>query len=197
MYVNFKLAIERGYTINQIFCLQLISQNKGEDLSDIIETYVGLDLPFYEERELVTYINAKNKSQSKWELIRISKKGSKLLDDLQSPKVTEEDITVYEWLANEYRNRGKQLGNQKVGKTWLALFRIHSGISKNALVQLCVDYLNDEEAQKWSLQLDYVFFKPPNIHRIMFDLEESKLWKFYLRNKIFYDDLFKQEKYLR
>lgn len=187
----------RGLTTHQMVTLQLIRQNKVEDLSKAIEDHIGLDLQYYEDAGLISYVKAKNKSQNKFELIRATSKANALLDDLETPQVEDEDLKVYAWLSQVYLSKGKELGNQKQGKKLLALFRLNSGIAKNALTQLCVDYLNDEEAQRWSIRLDYVFFKAPDIHRTKFDIEESKLWKFYLKRKSYYDELFKSDKYQR
>lgn len=195
MYINFQLLQTKGLSTHNLMALIAIKQNKSEDLADMCEALVGLDLPFLEQQELVTYVKAKRKSDTKFNLIRLSSKGQKLLDDLETPEILEQDIIIFDWLAESYRANGKTVKNGKQCKRWIALFRVHSGIQKNALVTLANNFMADSDQQKWSQVLDYVFFKPESAFNVRFDLESSKLYKYYLDNKDYYDQIFSTEKY--
>lgn len=197
MYVNFELLKSKGLSTHNLMTLIAIKQNKAENLSELCKDMIGLDMDLYKERELVTFVKAKNKSQTEFDLVRLSNKGQKILDDLETPEVLEEDITIFEWLKASYLAKGKTVKNQKQCKRLIALFRVHSGISKNSLVRLASDFLDDDQQQKWSIVLDYIFFKPESAFNIRFDLEASKLYKYYIENKAYYDQIFTQEKYQR
>lgn len=197
MYINFELLKSKGLSTHNLMTLIAIKQNKTEDLSELCKSMIDLDMQWYKDNELVTFVKAKNKSQTEFDLVRLSNKGQKILDDLETPEVLEEDITIFEWLKESYLAKGKTVKNQKQCKRLIALFRVHSGISKNRLVKLSNDFLDDEHQQKWSMVLDYVFFKPESAFNIRFDLEASKLYKYYIENKEYYDQVFTQEKYQR
>lgn len=191
MYINFEMLSSRGLTINNLVLLQMCKQNKFEDLSTYIENIFGdLDFQFLEERELIEYVKPKKKDNTKYQLARISKKGNELLSDLETPEITEEDLTVWAWLADAYKKAGKQIGNIKKGKLWLAEFRVQSGITRNHLVKLCNEFLYDEKCQEYSFRLDYVFFRPTNVFTTRFDLNESKLWQYYLSREEYFINLF-------
>lgn len=197
MYINFKLASDRGLTPTQVLALQAIKQNRIEDTSDVIEKLIGLDVSFFEDNGLVTFIKPKNKKDFRLKLIRLSNRGSQLLDDIETPKIQEEDLKIFEWLKKMYLEMGKDLGNQKMTKMYIALFRINSGIKRNALAKLCNDFISDADNMTYSHVLEYVFFKSPSAYKNSFDLEYSKLWRFYQKNKAYYDNLFTQELYLK
>src|SRR5689334_4015797 len=120
MYINFKLAAERGFTVSHIVSLQMIKQNKFEDLSESIEAFVALDLLWLEDNKFVEYIKAKKKNQNKFELIRLSKKGSEVLDSLETPLTTDGDLKMFDYLCQMYLSsdeaEGRTIGNPKLGQ---------------------------------------------------------------------------------
>lgn len=191
MYINFGMLDARGLTAQNLILLQMCKQNKFEDLSGFIEKrFDELDFLLLEERELIEYIKPKKKDDTKYQLARISKKGNELLSDLETPEITEEDLTVWNWLSESYKKAGKQVGNSKKGKLWLAQFRVESGITRNHLVKLCSEFLYDEKCQEYSFRLDYVFFRPANVFTTRFDINESKLWQYYLSREEYFINLF-------
>ena len=125
MYINFKLAEERGISPSQVLLLQTIKQNKTDDLSALLERIAGLDMQFFEEFGLVQFIKAKSKKDSKFKLVRLSDKGSKLLEDILTPEVTSGDIDMWNYLVKMYQPIAESRPNDHhadVSKTTLLFF---------------------------------------------------------------------------
>lgn len=191
MYINFVIAKNRGLSPTDVANLQLISQNKTEDLEEIITDNIQLSvLNWYQELEYVTLIKAKNKSDSIQNRIRLSPKGNDLLEDLQVPQINDDDLQLYNWLEKTYQKEGKELGNRKKTKLYIALFRVNSGIDRNKLALLCKAFMNDSSQFEWSKKLEFLFFKPGNVFSVKFDLEQSKLYQYYIKHKEHFDNKF-------
>lgn len=191
MYINFQLAKTKGLTPTDVANLQLISQNKTESLWEIITETVSLQtLDRYQNLGYITLVKAKNKSDSIQNRVRLSPKGSELLEDLQVPEVNSEDLMLYDWLESTYKKEDKEIGNRKKTKLYIALFRSHSGIDRNKLALLCKTFMNDSSQFEWSKRLEFLFFKPGNVFSVKFDLEQSKLYQYYLKHKEHFDNKF-------
>jgi hypothetical protein len=191
MYINFEIAKKRGLSPTDVVNLQLISQNKTEKLEEIITDNIPLSvLNWYQELEYVTLIKAKNKSDSIQNRIRLSSKGNDLLEDLQVPQINDDDLQLYNWLEKTYQKEGKELGNRKKTKLYIALFRVNSGIDRNKLALLCKAFMNDSSQFEWSKKLEFLFFKPGNVFSVKFDLEQSKLYQYYIKHKEHFDNKF-------
>lgn len=191
MYINFVIAKNRGLSPTDVANLQLISQNKTEDLEEIITDNIQLSvLNWYQELEYVTLVKAKNKSDSIQNRIRLSPKGNDLLEDLQVPQINDDDLQLYNWLEKTYHKEGKELGNRKKTKLYIALFRVNSGIDRNKLALLCKAFMNDSSQFEWSKKLEFLFFKPGNVFSVKFDLEQSKLYQYYIKHKEHFDNKF-------
>ena len=191
MYINFLIAKKRGFSPTDVSNLQLISQNKTEKMEEIITDNIPLSvLNWYQELEYVTLVKAKNKSDSIQNRIRLSHKGNDLLEDLQVPQINDDDLQLYEWLERTYQKEGKELGNRKKTKLYIALFRVNSGIDRNKLALLCKAFMNDSSQFEWSKRLEFLFFKPGNVFSVKFDLEQSKLYQYYIKHKEHFDNKF-------
>lgn len=191
MYINFQLAKTKGLTPTDVANLQLISQNKTESLWEIITETVSLQtLDRYQKLGYITLVKAKNKGDTIQNRVRLSPKGSELLEDLQVPEVNSEDLMLYDWLEATYKKEDKEIGNRKKTKLYIALFRSHSGIDRNKLALLCKTFMNDSSQFEWSKKLEFLFFKPGNVFSVKFDLEQSKLYQYYLKHKEHFDNKF-------
>lgn len=191
MYINFQLAATKGLSLTDVINLQLISQNKIETLVDIITENIPLAvLDRYQSLEYINLVKAKNRSDTIQNRVRITPKGTELLEDIQSPQINEDDLQLYNWLESIYKNEGKELGNRKKTKMYVALFRVHSGIDRNKLAFLCKTFMNDAAQFEWSRKLEFLFFKPSNVYAVRFDIEQSKLYQYYLKNKEYFDNKF-------
>jgi hypothetical protein len=52
--------------------------------------------------------------------------------------------------------------------------------------------MNDSSQFEWSKRLEFLFFKPGNVFSVRFDLEQSKLYQYYIKHKEEFDDKFKK-----
>jgi hypothetical protein len=191
MYVNFDLMCKWGLSPIDVINLQLISQNKTESLEEVITNNISLEvLDKYQKSEYVSLVKAKNKADTIQNRIRLTSKGSDLLETLQVPEVNEDDLKLYDWLEGIYKAEDKEIGNRKKTKLYIALFRAHSGIDRNKLAYLCKSFMNDSSQFEWSKRLEYLFFKPSNAFSVRFDIEQSSLYRYYLKHKTSFDNKF-------
>jgi hypothetical protein len=192
MYINFEIAKKQGFSPTDVVNLQLISQNKTESLWEIItETMTLSTLDRYQSLEYVSLVKAKNKSDTIQNRVRLTPKGNAFLEELQIPMINEDDLKLYTWLESVYKSENKEIGNRKKTKLYIALFRANSGIDRNKLAFLCKVFMNDTSQFEWSKVLEYLFFKPANMYTTRFDIEESRLYKYYLKHQTMFDNKFK------
>jgi hypothetical protein len=193
MYINFEIAKKRGLSPTDVVNLQLISQNKTEELEEIITDNIPLSvLNWYQELEYVTLVKAKNKSDSIQNRIRLSSKGNDLLEDLQVPQINDDDLRIFEWVKSIYIKEGKEIGNEKRTKMYIAQFSKESGIVQNSLAFLIKTFLADEKEFTYSQKMQYLFFKGESLFSTRFDINSSRLFQYYQKNKTFFDIKFKQ-----
>ena len=184
MYINYNIAKAHNLAVEDIFYLCGIKQTE----KDILETIPDDVLSRYETQSLLTSIKG-SKTENPRHKIRLSDKGKSLLEDLETPEILEEDIKIFSWLKDIYIASGKELGNQKKTKLFIALFRVHSGISKNSLAYLCQSFINDESQFEWSKKLEFLLFKPANMYE-KFNIEGSRLYQYYIKNQEQFDNKF-------
>jgi hypothetical protein len=180
MYINTKILKQHNLNLQQVSLLQILHQNKTEDMSELLESYNG-DLDVLNEKGLLSEVKAKSKQESVYKRLRLSKKGSELLEDLSTPEVLEEDKKVFEWLKNYYLKADKEIGNGAKTLRHIRDFRTKSGIQKNNLITLVLEFLKENEER--SKKLEYIWYYPKTAFATRFDLEESWLWNFYQKNK--------------
>ena len=193
MYINFNVVKFMGYSPSDVFNLQIIFQNRTESLEELISDSISNDiLMSYSNKGLVTFIKEKNKKDTLANRVRIAPNGSELLSTFQIPEVNEDDLKLYAWLESVYKSENKEIGNRKKTKVFIALFRVNSGIDRNKLAYLCKVFMNDTSQFEWSKVLEYLFFKQANMYSTKFDLEESKLYKYYLKYQDMFDNKFKK-----
>lgn len=190
MYVN----IKNLFTINPLLLpiLLVLRHASKEDVSEKIAMLItsDKDLEYLEENSYIKYIKGK-KEDNQFQRMRLDKKGTEYLNSLEEADVTDEDVTIFNWLSDIYKSKDKQIGNGKKTKRLIASFREKSGIEKNNLAYLCNTFINDDEEQEWSFKLEYVFFKPANAYQTRFTLEQSRLYQYYIKKKNFFDSKFK------
>ena len=191
MYINFKILEGKAVEVEDLILLAACRQNKTESLGKFIEDKFGKGkLWFLEQKGYIEYIKGK-KSDTEFDRVRISSKGQDLLDAVETPEVTPEDLRLYEWLESIYKDSGRVVGNRKKTKLYISLFRTQSQIDRNRLAFLCSTFIEDSSEMEYSIKLELLFFKPANVFTTRFDLEESRLWKYYLKNQEFFDEQFK------
>lgn len=183
-YINVNMLAKYELSMNDYLLLQFARQQKSEDLSTIIEEVVnnGASLENLVLKEYIYSVKGLKKDSSNRKL-RTTPKGNKVLEDIHTVGIEDQDVVVWDWLATTYKKEGKSLGNKNKGKFFLAQFRAQSGLEKNDLVILCEAFIADDSNMEYSHRLDYVFFKPPNVFTTRFDLEQSRLWHYYNKHK--------------
>lgn len=194
MYVNLNNLL----TLPNIYILPVLLILKQASKKDVSEYLNDLDLEesiFRDIEELgyIKYIKG-SKNQSLFQKMRLDKKGTDYLNKLDESDVEDQDIRIFDWLAEIYKKKDKQIGNGKKTKRLIASFREKSGIEKNSLAFLCNTFINDSDEQEWSFKLEYVFWKPKNLFQSKFVLEDSRLWAYYNKKKQYFDKKFKEFK---
>lgn len=187
MYLNFNILQNSGIEFSDLYFLLAAKQIQ----TDILETIPQDTLKRLETLSLVKYIKIPNKKVNPLHYLRLSDKGKRLLNDLELRVVDESDLIVFKWLEKYYLDRGKQVGNPQRTINHIKNFRIESGICKNNLIKLCVDFLNSEYVDENSRVLEYAFFYPKKIttdgktiaYLAQWDLHDSWLYNHYVQNK--------------
>lgn len=191
MYINTNIVKHYNLNLQQVALLQILHQAKNEDVSEWLESYNG-DLDVLHYKGFLSEVKAKNKQESVYKRLRLSKKGREVLDAIETPEVTEDSLRIFEWIKQIYISAGKDLGNQKKTKMFIAQFSAESGIQRNALAFLIQSFINDESQFEWSKVLQYLFFKGESVFNIKFDLHSSRLYQYYLKNQNYFDNKFQE-----
>ena len=192
MYVNFEILLKRGLIPQDLLFLQAVKQQQTEDLGDMVAML--MDDQRYEfliEKEYVKTIKGTSK-MTEIEKIRLTTKGARLLDDIQTAYVTDEDIVLRDWLIKQYENEGKQIGNRKKIATGIAQFRAETGIEKNALAFLFKSFISDEENMVYNLKLEKMLFSSKSMFSTKFNINECRLHDYYMKRKNYFDKQFKK-----
>lgn len=191
MYINFKMLESRDLDFIDLVILQAARQNKFEDLSGVIDKFPNLRLDSLLNKSLITKIKGKPKDSAS-KKIRTTNKGNDILDTIETPEVEEQDLIMFDWISDVYLNMGKEIGNKKKTKLYIALFRVHSGIEKNHLATLLEKFVKDDHNMEYNFKLEFAFFKPATVYQVRFELEQSRLYQYYLNNKSYFEQLFQK-----
>jgi hypothetical protein len=189
-YINTKLLKSRNLSLNEFAVLSLLRQNKFENNVDVLETELTSDiLSKFENLGLIEQVKRKNKQQTETELIRTTKKANEWLDDIGTADIIEDDIRLFDWLESVYKSMGKETGNKRKCKNYIAQFRVNSGICRNHLAFLCKTFIDDESQMDFSNKLEFLFFKGANLFSVKFDINQSRLFQYFDKQR----DYFEQE----
>lgn len=190
MYINFETLKKNNLNIGDLEILIAIKQLEKQYIEENKEYIQNrLDSHLY-SLNILSEIKGKKNEESIFK-IRLNRKGRELLELLEEANILEEDKIVLDWLSKEYINRGKEIGNSKRTLRHIRDFRIKSEISKNNLVILCLDFLKDDNNMEYNHKLEYTFYKPPTLFQTKFNLEDSRLYRHYLKHKERIDKKFK------
>lgn len=180
MYINTKKLKNHPFSVQDYFNFCAIKNN---DFEYIAEHVSESDYRRYEAVSAIKYIKPKRKGQDVSELVRIHKI-SDVLEDITEADIEEQDIKILDWLCNYYINSGKEVGNKKRTARHIRDFRIKSGIQKNNLINLCLAFISDETNMEYSHKLEYLFYKPKNAFAAKFILEDSRLYSYFIKNRV-------------
>lgn len=186
MYINSRILESSGIKVGEIGVLYLISQNSSEDNSILIEK----ELPEEElkklfDRGLVEFIKPKNKSQNKYELVRVSKKCRESLRLVKIPDIEEGDEKMYNYLCNKYldnEDEDRTIGNKKKTLQYCAIFRKYNNLSLHQMYYLCMYFL---DTHKYTKILERIFFDPNKNRYGKFEnnMEDSPLYQYLDENR--------------
>lgn len=191
MYVNFNLLNSRGLTSNEFMFLLAVKTNKIEDNSATIEYHFKDVLEKFKDTNLIIFVKPKNKTETVYNTVRLSSVGLEWIDDITTAGINEDDIKLFNWLEGVYKSMGKEAGNKRKCKNFIAQFRANSGICKNHLAYLCQVFINDEKEIEFSQKLEFLFFKGANLFSVKFDIYQSRLFQYYEKRKDFFESQFK------
>jgi hypothetical protein len=189
MYINFKTLVDIRLQPEDVVFLTAIKQKATDYL---IETYWLESYNRLVARSLIESIKTLKKGAHPFTGLRLSSAGKKVLDALEEAEVEEEDKVVFEWLKKHYKKLGKEVGNGAKTQRHIRDFRIKSGIEKNNLLELCLAFLKDEDNMQYNNILEYAFYKAPTAFETRFNLEESRLYKYYLKRENYFKGIFKE-----
>jgi hypothetical protein len=188
MYLNFQTFKKHNLKPEDLFYLLAVKQIEKEQLEtlpqDVIERFEALGI-------LTIIKGAKSEAESL--KIRLNDKGKKFLNSLFAENTWGEDEEIiFNWLADYYKKRGKEVGNPNRVKKLLKWFSEETGIYKNNLIKLFIDFLNDEYVEEESRVLEFTLFYPKKFttdkgrtvaYEAKPDIFDSWIYKHFERNK--------------
>lgn len=187
MYINVNILKSKNLSVKDVGLLQVIKQNKFEDCSEWLEGNLPpIIMGNYLEAGLIEFVNPRKKGDSKFKVIRLSKKGSTCLDDIFTPEVEEGDLTMAEYLFDMYLSMSddpeREIGNRKLVKLYCAQFRRIVGLTLHEMYWLSYYYLQNLVYTK---KLENIFFvKKDNPYgKFKDNIEASRLFQYYEQNK--------------
>ena len=189
MYINIEVFKKSGLQPNDILFLCAIKQCEEQFLIDYLTED---DYKRFEQLSLITHIKTSKKGEHLYKSLRLTQKGRDLMSELEEPVQIEEDYIVWLWLSEHYKILGKEVGNGKRTQKHIRDFRVKSGIQKNNLITLCLDFIEDEDNMKFNQNLEFAFFKGMNAFQTRFNLEDSRLYKHYLKKEQYFKSIFKE-----
>jgi len=189
MYINISVLNESKLQFGDLVFLCAISQIETAWLIDNLNE---VNYERFKELSLVKHINQKSKKEHLYNSLRLSDAGKQLLSDLEEAEVEEQDKKVGEWLINHYKQLDKQVGNSKRLFRHIRDFRLKSKIEKNNLIRLCLDFISDEDNMQYNNVLEFSFYKPLTAFQTRFQLEDSRIYKHYLKKEQYFKSIFEE-----
>lgn len=186
MYININYLAERDITVEEMGILQVIKQNKIEDMSVFLES--NLDKGFicvFSDLDFINFINPTAKFDSKYKCVRTTSKANTFLEMATTPCVTVGDERMANYLMDMYLNSSKNstehrrtIGNKKKVVQYTAEFRQVMSLTLHEMYWLCDLFIDEVE---YTLILERIFFDA-SVHRygrFLNHLEDSKLYQFF------------------
>lgn len=189
-YINFKTLDKflKDFRLEELLYLCAIKQQEEEN----IQEYYSLN---HHQKLLDSgYIKTLKKGE-----LRLDKKGTDFLRDIGRSEHGEDEEKLFEWLSNHYLKLDKEIGNPNRVKKLLKWFSDETGISKNNLVKLFIDFLSDEYVEEVSRVLEFTIFYPKKYttdkgktiaYEAKPDIYDSWLYKHYLKHRCRLDTIF-------
>ena len=158
-YINFEILTNRLLTLHELGVLQLIKQNKIEDLSQEIEFLIK-DTNLIEKLSNIGYIEfvKPKKGQTQYHCIRTTKKANEILDDIGTPAVSDGDLKMRDYMIEMYLNNEdteRTIGNKKKIAIYISLMRNKLNLTLHEFFSLCEYFLAEYPYTK---VLEHIFF---------------------------------------
>lgn len=129
MYLNFQLIRQLSLSVSFIPILFAANQNRTNDESETLANEAfSNDLKKLFELGLLESVKQKKKSETIYNLIRLSAKGKKILEDMTTPEVQQGDLEMFNYLSQIYlshEDKDRVIGNAKKVKMYCAILRNH------------------------------------------------------------------------
>ena len=168
MYLNFKYLETKDISPTDAIYLIACAQNRVEDLREYMDSWFGgYNVSAYTE-------------QLKNGKYVLTQAGKKLVDLMQIPDITDNDVILYDWLTAEVSPREWEIGSKKKILGLIAWFRSEANLTSPQLYELLEQYLAAEDS-KYNKKLEYLFFKPVNAYSKR-NLNDSRLFTWYENN---------------
>lgn len=194
MYIN----VENLFKLPNPLTLPLLLVLKQAAKKDVTKEIANLvisdeDIGILEKNGYIKYIKGK-KTDSLIEKMRLDKKGTQFLNELDEPDVEEQDKIFANWLIGVYKNKGKTIKSGKKLLKLIAWFRQKTNIEKNKLAHLIKSFLDKQEETDfmYSHDVNNIFWKPTNLFQTKPSLDDSRLYSFYISNKEKFDKIFEK-----
>ena len=189
-YFNYRLAESRGLSPRDVQLLQMLKQNKTEDLSEQLQLEMDTEnIKRLKAFDLMTMIKGKKKD-TEFQKLRLSKKGNKWLNDLQTADTVDNDFQMFEYAKKVYKQLNKDIGDETNTISLIAWFRCETGMSHKQIFIVLDYFVKDDSQMNYSNVLEYVFWKRPHIHAVKPSLKDSRLWGYYNKHKNMFDTKF-------
>ena len=184
MYINTNIVKHYNLNLQQVALLQILHQAKNEDVSEWLESYNG-DLDVLNEKSFLSEVKAKNKQESVYKRLRLSKKGREVLDAIETPEVTEQHLKMRDYLIEMYLNnedKERVVGNKKLVGMYISVLQNYLGLDIYRFYYLCEFFLSEHIFTK---KLENIFMDRNKIRYGDFKnhIEDSALYQFYEQRK--------------
>lgn len=191
-YFNIKLAKKREIAPIDVFILQLIHQNRTEDMSeDLVLTMQDENIKRLYEFGLIKMIKG-SKKMNEFQKLRLTDKGKKWFSDFQTYKVVENDFKLFDTLKKIYLDEEKEIGSEKKTLELIAWFRLESGLTHREIWLITKRFVQDEDRMKYSNVLEYAFHRGENVFSVKPRLENSKMYDYFEKHKEWFEEQFKK-----
>lgn len=181
-YINYEILKSKKLTLHELGVLRLIKQNKIEPLSEQIKAEVANTqiIDKLSEKGYIEEIKGK-RGQDYFELLRTSKKGGEVLEDIGTPDVSEGDLKMRDYLIEMYLNHEdeeRSVGNKKKIAIYISIMRTELNLTLHEFFYLCEYFLAEYPFTK---VLEYIFFNSNKNRYGKFqnNIEDSSLYQFY------------------
>jgi hypothetical protein len=164
MYINFQLLRQINLSVSFIPILFAANQNRTSDESLTLSNELFADdLKQLFELGILEQIKPKKKSDTVYNLTRLSAKGKKLLEDITTPEILQGDIQMFDYLVQIYLShddKDRVVGNAKKVKMYCAILRNHLQMTLHEFYYFIELFLSDYPFTK---RLENLFLDPNKV----------------------------------